>query len=109
MSNRRLQLGLAGIVLFATVGIGSVSAQTATSVAGPRLESFAQAQAEDSSVGTRVVTWTREKLAAAKKRWAQDKEKFGDCSKQLDTQQKLKRLSLHQQGHFLQKCMSRNS
>ena len=105
MSNIRLQLAAVGFVLLATVG--GASAQTATSVADSRLEALAQA--ENPSVGTRVATWTRETLAAAKKRWAQDKEKFSDCSRQLDKQQKSKRLSLHQQGHFLQACMSKKS
>lgn len=47
-------------------------------------------------------------MDAAKKQWTQNEAKFTDCQKQLGDKQKVKRLSLHNQGHFLEKCMSRN-
>jgi len=101
MSNGRLQSGLAGIVFLAAV-VG-LPAQTVTSAESSGSDAFAQA--EKSSA---VVTWTREKLAAAKKRWAQDQEKFSGCSKQLSEQHKANRPSAQDQGHFLQDCMSKN-
>ena len=104
MFNLRRLVGVVGILLVAT--IGSASAQTATS---PVIPSQASTQTGNPSAGTRVKAWTRSKLDAAKKQWAQNEAKFTDCQKQLGDKQKVKRLSLHNQGHFLEKCMSRNS
>ena len=98
---RRL-LAAAGIVVLTTMG--SVAAPT-SAPANSGLQSFAQA--DKPSTVTRVKTWTRAKLEAAKKRWAEDNAKFTDCQKQLLEQRKTKRLSLHKQGHFLQDCMNR--
>jgi hypothetical protein len=100
MSNWRQLLGVTGILLITT--IGGVAAQTATSAASPNQ---ATAQAENPSAGTRIKSWTRSKLDAAKKRWAQNQEKFSDCQKQLGEHQKMKRVSLRKQGHFLERCM----
>ena len=99
MSNWRRSFAAMGILLIATIG---VAAQTAAPAARPNQ---ATAQAENPSAGTRVKSWTRSKLDAAKKRWAQNQEKFSDCQKQLEERQKIKRLSLHNQGHFLEQCM----
>ena len=104
MSNSRRLLGAMGVLLITT--IGGVAAQTAIPAVSPNQ---ATAQAENSSAGTQVKSWTRSKLDAAKKRWAQNQEKFTDCQKQLGERQKVKRLSLHNQGHFLEKCMSQKS
>lgn len=101
-SVRRL-LAVAGVVVLAT--IGSAAAQTGAPAANVGLQSFAQA--DKPSTVTRVKTWTRARLEAAKKRWAADNAKFADCQKQLLEQRKTKRLSLHKQGHFLQDCMNR--
>jgi hypothetical protein len=80
----------------------------------PQAPTFAQTPAASSSsevskptVVSKIKTWTRARLAAAKKRWAEDNAKFTDCSRQLIEQQKVRRLSLHRQGHFLQDCMNR--
>jgi hypothetical protein len=67
----------------------------------------ARAQAEGVSTTKGVTRWTRERLDAAKKRWAQNQTKFADCSRQLGETKKAKRLSLHDQGHFLDDCMRR--
>ena len=96
-------LAAAGIVVLAK--IGSVSAQTVAPAVDAGLQSFAQA--DKPSTVTRVKTWTRARLEAAKKRWAADNAKFTDCQKQLLEQRKTKRLSLHKQGQFLQACMQR--
>ena len=75
------------------------------------LASFAQAPAmaapdtPPASRSERVKVWTKQRLDAAKKRWAQNKEKFRDCSLKLDEEKKKKRMSLHAQGHFLDTCM----
>jgi len=83
----------------------SAAAQPATTSADPIFE--VRAQAETASTTKRVTRWTRERLDAAKKRWAQNEMKFADCSRQLDEKKKAKRLSLHNQGHFLNDCMRR--
>ena len=99
---RRL-LAAAGVVVLAT--IGGAAAQTSAPAANMGLQSFAQA--DKPSAVTRVKSWTRARLEAAKKRWAADNRKFSDCQKQLLEQRKTKRFSLHKQGHFLQDCMNR--
>ena len=98
----RQSFGVVGILLILT--IGSVAAQTAMPAASPNQ---AAAQAENPPAGTRLKNWTRSRLDAAKKRWAHNQKKFADCQKQLGEHQKVNRLSLHDQGHFLQQCMSR--
>lgn len=100
MANWRRLLLVMGILLIAT--LGGVAAQTAAPEASPNQ---ATAQAENPSAGARVRSWTRSKLEAAKKRWARNQERFTDCQKQLEERQKVKRLSLHSQGHFLERCM----
>jgi hypothetical protein len=82
-------VGLAGIV-----SAPAVAQTPSSSTAAPKTTA-------------KIATWTRARLAAAKKRWAEDNAKFTDCSKQLADQQKVKRLSLHRQGHFLQECMTK--
>ena len=94
-----------GILFIVT--IGGAAAQTAPSA--PNSNQTTTGRAQNPSAETRVNSWTRSKLDAAKKRWAQNKEKFTDCQKQLGERQKEKRLSLHNQGHFLERCMSRKS
>ena len=96
-------IAAAGVMLIATVG--SMSAQAGNAAANSRLYAFAQA--DKPAMTTRVKTWTRARLAAAKKRWAEDQQKFSDCQRQLDQQQKTKRISLHKQGDFLRSCMIR--
>jgi hypothetical protein len=95
---------LAVAIILGLAAIGSVSAQAA-----PAIDVAAQsfAQADKPSTMTRVKTWTRAKLDAAKKRWAADKAKFEDCQKQLVEERKAKKLSIHKQGHFLQACMNK--
>jgi hypothetical protein len=65
---------------------------------------FAQA---DSATTKKSRVWTGERLAAAKKRWARNKEKFSACSNELAEQNKVKKTSLHAQGDFLEACMRR--
>ena len=98
MSKWRRSLGVAGILFVAT--IESASAQKATSALS---SSQASTQAEKPSAGTQVKAWIRSKLDAAKKRWAQNELKF---QKKLGEKQEAKRLSLHDRGHFLERCMS---
>jgi len=102
MHGGRRVLAAAGIAVLATMG--NAAGQT-SAPATIGLQSFAQA--DKPSTVTRVKTWTRAKLDAAKKRWAADNAKFADCQKQLLEQRKTKRLSLHKQGQFLQDCMLR--
>ena len=101
MSKWRRSLGVAGILLVAT--IESASAQKATSALSP---SQTSTQAENPSAGTKVKAWTRSKLDAAKKGWAQNEMKFTDCQKKLVEKHQVKRLSLHDRGPFLERCMS---
>jgi hypothetical protein len=103
MLNVQRVLGVAGVVLMAS--FGSMSSQAVASTAHSGLQAYAQAAQPSATTG--VKTWTRSRLAAAQKRWAQNQEKFSDCTKQLAEAQKKKRLSIHDRGHFLEGCMYR--
>lgn len=101
MRSVRRVLGAMSVLLITT--IGPVSAQSAPLGGNATKESVAQTQ----NPSNRVKTWTRARLAAAQKRWAQNQDQFAACSKQLAEQKKIKRLSLHERGHILQGCMNR--
>jgi hypothetical protein len=99
---------LATVAVAMVVCLGGMAAQAGAPIADVTLQSFAQAQpTEKPSMATRVKTWTRAKLDAAKKRWAEDKAKFEGCQAQLLEARKTKRLSLHKQGDFLSACMNK--
>ena len=91
-------------LLAAAVGLAGIMSTQAPATAQTQSSSTEAAKPKAS---TKIKTWTRARLAAAKKRWAEDNAKFTDCSKQLTDQQKVKPLSLHRQGHFLQDCMTK--
>ena len=91
----------------ALVLICPLTEQSAAATESPGLQS--QAQSDKQSTTERVRRWTKDRLEAAKKHWAEDQKKFSDCSKKLDELKKTKRrLSFHRQGHFLEKCMREN-
>src|SRR5215831_13294856 len=50
--------------------------------------------------------WTQEKIAAAKKRWAEDKKQFDECQQRLADTRKTKQLSVYSQIDFLEHCMT---
>ncbi len=107
MQGVRRLLAVAGVAALAMIGSVSAQADARASVA---MDSYAQAQpapAQKPSVATRVKTWTRAKLEAAKKSWAADKAKFTDCQQKLVEERKTKRMSIHKQGHFLEACMNK--
>lgn len=99
----RRVLKTVSVLLIAT--IGPASAQLTTPGGNAKKESFAQT--ENAPVTNRVKTWTRARLATAKKRWAQNQDQFAACSKRLAEQEKINRPSLHERGHILQRCMNR--
>lgn len=65
-----------------------------------------KAEAGSPSMGSRVKKWTRARIAAAKKRWSEDKEKFAECQRRLDETLQAQRLSLHKRVDFLERCMA---
>jgi hypothetical protein len=71
------------------------------------IASSAFAQAENGTVTSRVNRWTRARLEAAKKHWAEDQKRFSECTNELDDMKKKsrRRMSYHRQGHFLDRCM----
>jgi hypothetical protein len=78
-----------------------------TAAESPGLQSLAQA--DKGATTTRVKRWTKDRLEAAKKYWAEDQAKFFNCSYKLDELKKsTRRMSFHKQGHFLEKCMREN-
>jgi len=66
-----------------------------------------KAETRSPSMGTRVEKWTRARIAATKKRWAEDKEKFDECQRRLAETLQTQRLSLHKRLDFLERCMVR--
>jgi len=100
MRHRRSFVAIGTVLVLAICNGGAAQAGAST-------EAMFEARAQAEGSTTRATRWTRERLDAAKKRWAQNQMKFADCSRQLDDQKKTKRLSLHNQGHFLDDCMRR--
>lgn len=93
-------------LLAAAIGLAAnLSTQTPTAAQTPAASS--SSETPKPTAATKIKTWTRARLAAAKKRWDEDNIKFIECSKQLKQQQKIKRLSMRRQRHFLQECMTR--
>jgi hypothetical protein len=66
----------------------------------------AYAQAEKETTTTKVTRWTKARYEAAKRRWAQNRQKFSECTGKLSEMQKGKRISVHDRGHFMQDCMA---
>src|ERR1019366_2712714 len=93
-------------LLAAAVGLaGIMSTQAPATAQAPAASS--SSEVSKPTVVSKIKKWTQARLAAAKKRWAEDNAKFTDCQRQLTEQRKVKRLSLNRQGHFLQDCMIR--
>ena len=65
-----------------------------------------KAESGSPSIGSRVKKWTSARIAAAKKQWAKDNEKFTECQRRLDETLKVQRLSLHKRVDFLERCMA---
>ena len=57
------------------------------------------------SIATRVKKWTRARIAAAKKHWAEDQGKFDECQRRLAEILQTRRLSLQKRVDFLEHCM----
>ena len=64
-----------------------------------------KAEAGSPSMGTRVTKWSRARIAAAKKRWSEDKEKFDECQRRFAETLQIQRLSIHKRVDFLERCM----
>jgi hypothetical protein len=102
MKRQRYLLTVGWIVLLAAM-------VTATDVratgASEGWQALAQAQTERQTTMTRVKRWTRARLDAAKARWRKNQQKFSACSTQLAELRKQRRMTVNQQGHFLDDCM----
>jgi hypothetical protein len=99
----RLQTGVALIVLVLAAW-GPADGAVVHKAASAK-QAFAQV--EKPRVTQRVRQWTRARLEAAKKRWARNNSKFSTCANELAEVRKTRRVSVHDQGHFLQDCMRR--
>lgn len=103
--------GLAGIlVAAAALGGDVVVRETGLSISAVSVAVAQQTETNgNGSVTGRVKRWTRERLEAAKKHWAEDNQRFSACVKELDEMKakSQKRISYHRQGHFLDDCMRR--
>lgn len=101
MERMMYQLRLAALLLLCVAMGQSASASTTVNAGFQALAQF-----ESGSTTARVKRWTRARLEAAKKHWAEDQQSFRECSLKLDEKKKTRRhLSLHRQGHFLENCM----
>ncbi len=95
---------IVGLSMVITLGINVTVQEPTPSIA---MISSAYAQAENGTVSGRVKRWTRTRLEAAKKHWAEDQKRFSECTNEWEDMKKKsrKRTSYHQQGHFLEQCM----
>jgi len=100
MRDPRCALGI-GLLVFALC-TNAMARET-----GPTITRGTDAFAQTDNVTTRITRWTRDRLEVAKKHWAEDQQRFSECSQELDKvkKQSRRRLSYHRQGHFLEKCM----
>ena len=101
----RLRIALAAIAIVFSGAIDRASAQATASSTRSGSQSFAQEPKP--SAFRRLGIWTQSQLEAAKKQWAEDRQKFQACSIKLgDAKKKSRqRMSYHRQGHFLETCM----
>ena len=101
---RYLRGAVIGLSFAVALGLDVTGPESARSIA---IASSAFAQAENGAVTGRVKRWTRARLEAAKKHWAEDQQRFSECARELDEMKRKsgKRMSYHQQGHFLEQCM----
>ncbi len=97
----KITLGVSCMAVFLVAAIPAGSAAT------PEPGTQAFAQADRPFVTERVQQWTRARLEAAKKRWARNNLKFSACVNELAEIRKTRRVTLHDQGHFLESCMLR--
>jgi hypothetical protein len=65
----------------------------------------ASSEAAKPSLTSKIRTWTRSQWAAQKKRWAEDRDRFADCQRQLREQTQTTKLSAHKKKDFLYTCM----
>jgi len=91
------------VAAFCVAGLSAPSAQASDRQTATWQDAFAQAD----SAKPRPRIWTGERLKAAKKRWASNKEKFSACNTELEQKKKTQKISLHNQGDFLEGCMNR--
>lgn len=89
----------------AAIAAGILAGIPNASVADPVSEPLAQAQRE--TVPQKAKAWTRARMAAAKKRWAANKEKFAACTTELREEQTKRKISTYRQVLFLESCMKR--
>src|SRR5262245_52073277 len=94
-----------GISFLVLVLISAVPARS--TVAGVYAPELAFAQAEKRTATQRLRQWTKARLEAAKKRWARNNAKFSACANELAESRRTRRITIHDQGHFLQECMLR--
>jgi hypothetical protein len=94
-----LRTGLMVVVLATTIGCGEALAQAVNPAP------TASGEVAKPSVTSRIRTWTRSQWVAQKKRWAEDRDRFADCQKQLREQSQTTRLSAHKKKDFLYTCM----
>jgi hypothetical protein len=100
---RYLQRGVVGVLVIIVLNLNVVVHGSAPTIT---LGSGALAHAENGTKTNRFTHWTRAGFEAAKKHWAEDQQRFWECSNELDdAKKKNRRMSYHRQGHFLEKCM----
>lgn len=97
-------------MLFGLVIVAILEINVGVHEAGPimSLGTTALAQSQNETVVSRFSRWTRARLQAAKKHWAQHEQWFSECNRELENLKKSdRRISYDGQAHFLQTCMRR--
>src|SRR6476661_10862652 len=101
---RAVRTVLFGLLIVAALGIKIEFQETGATI-GLR-EAFAETKSE--GVRTRLGRWTRARLQAATKHWAEHEQWFSECNRELENLRKSsKRISYDRQAHFLTECMRR--
>ena len=101
---RGFRTGILGFLVVAALGINVELKENGTTVGIPG--SLAETKSEGGT--TRFGRWTRARLQAAKKHWAEHEQWFSECNRELENLKKSgKRISYDGQAHFLTECMRR--
>jgi len=102
---RALRAGLLAFLVMAAFGL-DVGVQGNGPIIGLGRDALAQTQSD--TAASRFGRWTRARLQAAKKHWAEHEQWFSECNRELESVKKsAKRMSYDRQAHFLEQCIRR--
>lgn len=102
---RALRVGLLAFLVVAAFGL-NIGGQGNGPIISLGRDAIAQTQSDTAT--SHFGRWTRARLQAAKKHWAEHEQWFSECNRELESlKTSAKRISYDRQAHFLEDCMRR--